>query len=109
MGRIQRQIWRAFVANPDRLFNAAELAAWAYPRLGQFADKLLPDTFENHWNMSQGAIYRENGKLSWVAVATGQDGKLVSLGPFETREQARAALSNTQRPAEHVPTEAVDT
>jgi hypothetical protein len=33
MGTIQRRIWRAFVAHPDKLFRTEELARWCYPRL----------------------------------------------------------------------------
>ena len=32
-GRIQRRIWRAFIANPGAELRTTELAAWAYPRL----------------------------------------------------------------------------
>jgi hypothetical protein len=32
-GRIQRRIWRAFIANPGAEMRTTELAAWAYPRL----------------------------------------------------------------------------
>jgi hypothetical protein len=32
-GRVQRRIWRAFVANPDLELTTAQLASWAYPRL----------------------------------------------------------------------------
>lgn len=32
MGRIQRQIRRAFIAHPRRLFRTVELIAWCYPR-----------------------------------------------------------------------------
>jgi hypothetical protein len=32
-GRLQRRVWRAFVANPDAELTTAELARWAYPRL----------------------------------------------------------------------------
>jgi hypothetical protein len=32
-GRVQRRVWRAFVANPDLEMTTAELARWAYPRL----------------------------------------------------------------------------
>ena len=33
LGSIQRQIWRAFVAHPDRMFRTVDMARWAYPRL----------------------------------------------------------------------------
>jgi len=42
--------------------------------------------------MQQGVVYREKGKPGWVAVVTGLDGKLVTLGSFETREEAKAAV-----------------
>ena len=32
-GRVQRRIWRAFMASPDLELTTAELARWAYPRL----------------------------------------------------------------------------
>jgi hypothetical protein len=32
-GKIQRRVWRAFVANPDLELTTTELASWAYPRL----------------------------------------------------------------------------
>ena len=32
-GRLQRRIWRAFMANPDVEMTTADLARWCYPRL----------------------------------------------------------------------------
>ncbi len=37
-GRIQRRIWRAFMAFPDQELTTADLARWCYPR---WADKPL--------------------------------------------------------------------
>lgn len=33
LGRFQKRILRAFLANPDRLFRTVDLAEWCYPRL----------------------------------------------------------------------------
>lgn len=33
MGRVQRAIWRAFIANPGRELSTEELVRWAFPRL----------------------------------------------------------------------------
>lgn len=33
VGRVQRRIWRAFMAMPERELTTAQLAAWCYPRL----------------------------------------------------------------------------
>ena len=32
LGKIQKRIKRAFIANPDRELTTAELVEWAYPR-----------------------------------------------------------------------------
>jgi hypothetical protein len=32
-GKVQRRVWRAFIANPGLELTTAELARWAYPRL----------------------------------------------------------------------------
>lgn len=32
-GRIQRRVWRAFMASPNAELTTTQLAAWCYPRL----------------------------------------------------------------------------
>ena len=34
-GKVQRRVWRAFVASPDLELTTAELARWAYPKLAE--------------------------------------------------------------------------
>ena len=36
LGRIKRQVRRAFIANDDRPLTARDLLAWCYPRLKRF-------------------------------------------------------------------------
>jgi hypothetical protein len=64
-GRVQRQVWRAFVSAPGQ-WTTVELAAWAYPRLRQFQEWHLKAVRRAAERLAVRVGRKARGVIVWV-------------------------------------------